>query len=84
MKRFLLLLFIILLSFPVFSKGKSGVYYIAGIVYGSDKKPLKNIPLTITIGNSKQKKNGCERDVPDRGAMGNRMWFTLQKQEAVK
>ena len=51
MKYIQTILFVALTSI-IFARGGSGTYYIKGIAYGTDNKILKNIDLTVLIGDS--------------------------------
>jgi hypothetical protein len=51
-KRILAILFLTFLTTASFAKGSSGICYIRGIAYGTDKTILKNADLTIKIGNA--------------------------------
>jgi len=52
MRRFLAILIFISLATSSFGRGGAGVYYISGTVYGKCHNVLKNIELSVKIGDS--------------------------------
>lgn len=51
MKHILTILLFTFLTTATFAKGGAGTYYIKGTAYGTDKVVLKNVELTVKIGN---------------------------------
>lgn len=48
--KHILIFFFVLLSSLTFSKGAQGTYTIVGIAYGADSVSLKNVELSVKIG----------------------------------
>jgi hypothetical protein len=89
LKRILPILAFCLLSAWAFSKGTQGTYTIVGIAYTPDSISLKNVELTVTIGDKTtviktNDQGGFSIDIKWSTACGTKLTPEQEKEEAKK